>query len=37
MTDYISRKEAIEAICAMECGDDSEYCPSCGADMREDT
>lgn len=26
MDDYISRKGAIEALCAMECGDDSEYC-----------
>lgn len=26
MDDYISRKGAIEALCAMECGDDSEHC-----------
>ena len=26
MDDYISRKGAVEALCAMECGDDSEHC-----------
>lgn len=24
--DNISRQEAVEALCTMECGDDSEYC-----------
>lgn len=26
MDDYISRNGTVEALCAMECGDDSEYC-----------
>lgn len=26
MIDYISRQAAIEALCVMECGDDSEDC-----------
>lgn len=26
MDDYISRNGTVEALCAMECGDDSEHC-----------